>query len=205
MLFDIHVHSLYSDGAASPEEIMEHAQKLGLRGVAITDHNEVAGALKALKKAPRDFSVIPGIEVSSIEGHILGLGVTELIPRRLSAEETIERIHDAGGIAVAAHPFDRLRQGVGELIYELPFDAVEVFNGHTMLGSRSPEKIMDGLKLPVTGGSDAHLLSELGSVVMDLEGDPLEAIRAGNSQITVNISKPRILFNHIKRKLAKIR
>ena len=205
MLFDIHVHSLYSDGANTPAEIIKYAQSIGLSGIAITDHNEVAGAKEALRVCPEGFIVIPGIEVSSLDGHILGLGIAEKIPMGLSAEETVERIHAAGGIAVAAHPFDRLRQGVGDLIYKVGFDAVELYNGHTILASRKPVEIARNLKLPVTGGSDAHLLSEIGSVVMDLSGDPLEAIVRGDAKISVNISKTKIIFNHLKRKLAKRR
>jgi predicted metal-dependent phosphoesterase TrpH len=205
MLFDIHVHSSYSDGAASPEELVAQAKKLGLSGIAITDHNEVAGAAAALRLDLGDFVVIPGIEVSSMDGHILGLGVREKVPRGLPAEETVDRIHALGGIAIAAHPFDRLRQGVGDLIYKVGFDAVEAYNGHTILSTRRPEAYIHDLEVPVTGGSDAHLLCELGAVVMDLPGDPLDDILHGRGSITVNISKPRIIYNHFKRRLVKRR
>jgi predicted metal-dependent phosphoesterase TrpH len=203
MLYDLHTHSMYSDGAAPPEAMIKHAISIGLNGIAITDHNEVKGALEALKLAPADFKVIPGIEVSSAAGHILGLWIIEVIPRGLSASETVKRIHDAGGIAIAAHPFDRIRQGVGDLIYSVDFDAVEVYNGHTMLSYANPRDIIKNLRVPAVGGSDAHLLSEIGSVVMHLEGDPLEAIVKGTGRVSVNISKTRILYNHIQRRLAK--
>lgn len=203
MLFDLHTHSLYSDGVGTPKEMIAYAKSIGLNGIALTDHNEVKGALEALKLASSDFQVIPGIEVSSAAGHILGLGITEIIPRDLSASETVKRIHAAGGIAIAAHPFDRIRQGVGDLIYSVDFDAVEVYNGHTMMSSRSPREIMKNLRVPAVGGSDAHLLSEIGSVVMDLDGDPLDAIVKGLGHVSVNISKTRILFNHLKRRVAR--
>ncbi|MFZ2456703.1 MAG: CehA/McbA family metallohydrolase [Candidatus Altiarchaeia archaeon] len=203
MLYDLHTHSMYSDGAAPPGEMIKKAISIGLNGMAITDHNEVKGALEALKIAPAGFRVIPGIEVSSAAGHILGLGITQIIPRDLSASETVKRIHDAGGIAIAAHPFDRIRQGVGDLVYSVDFDAVEVYNGHTMVSSRNHKDILKNLRVPAVGGSDAHLLSEIGSVVMDLEGDPLEAIVKGQGRVSVNISKTRILYNHLKRRLAK--
>jgi hypothetical protein len=203
MLFDLHTHSLYSDGAGTPKEMIEYAKRIGLNGIALTDHNEVKGALEALKLASSDFHVIPGIEVSSAAGHILGLGITEKIPRDLSVSETVKRIHAAGGIAIAAHPFDRIRQGVGDLVYSVDFDAVEVYNGHTMMSSRSPREIMKNLRVPAVGGSDAHLLSEIGSVVMDLDGDPLDAIVKGRGRVSVNISKTRILFNHLKRRVAR--
>ena len=178
-------------------------QAAGYDWIAITDHNVVTGALEALKLAPADFKIIPGIEVSSAAGHILGLGIIEIIPRGLSASETVKRIHDAGGIAIAAHPFDRIRQGVGDLVYSVNFDAVEVYNGHTMISYKNPRDILRNLRVPAVGGSDAHLLSEIGSVVMHLEGDPLEAIVKGQGRVSVNISKTRILYNHLKRRLAK--
>jgi len=194
---------MYSDGAAPPEEMIKKAISIGLNGMAITDHNVVKGALEALRIAPPGFKIIPGIEVSSAAGHILGLGTTEIIPRDLSAGETVKRIHDAGGIAIAAHPFDRIRSGVKDLVFSVDFDAVEVYNGHTMISSESPGGLIKRLKIPAVGGSDAHLLSEIGSVIMHLEGDPLEAIVKGQGRVSVNISKTRILYNHLKRRLAK--
>ena len=207
MIFDLHVHSLYSDGAATPSEIVKHAKDMGFAGVAITDHDEVAGALAALRLDLEDFVVIPGTEVSSIDGHILALGVKQKISRDLSAEATVDRIHALGGVAIAAHPFDKIRKGVGDLVYSVKFDAVEVYNGHTMWMSRTPEEIMKNLEVPATGGSDAHTLSELGAVTMDFpEGcDVLEAIIKGEGKISVNISKSKILFNHLNRKLMKRR
>lgn len=194
---------MYSDGAASPEAMIMQAKAIGLSGIAITDHNEIKGALEAMRIAPPDFKVIPGIEVSSAAGHILALGVTQLIPRDLPADKTVDLIHKAGGIAVAAHPFDRIRHGVGELVFSVDFDAVEVYNGHTMISYGSPKEILKKIKVPAVGGSDAHLLCEIGSVVMFLDGDPIESIIKGRGRVSVNISKARIVYNHIKRKLAK--
>jgi predicted metal-dependent phosphoesterase TrpH len=204
MLYDIHIHSRYSDGEAGPEAIVKRAKSLGLGGIALTDHNEIKGALEALRYDSDGFKVIPGTEVSSLDGHILALGVKEIIPKCLTAEETIKRIHDIGGVAIAAHPFDRLRSGVGYLAFEAGFDAVEVYNGHTIMSTMTASEILKELgHIPAVGGSDAHLLCEIGSVVLDMEGDPLEAIIKGKVKISVNISKTKILFNHLKRKMAR--
>jgi len=204
MLYDIHIHSRYSDGEAGPEEIIKRAKSLGLGGIALTDHDEIKGALEALKYDSPDFKVIPGIEVSSLDGHILAIGVQEIVPKCLTAEETIKRIHDIGGIAVAAHPFDRLRSGVGFLAFEAGFDAVEVYNGHTIMSTMTSSEMLKELeKIPAVGGSDAHLLCEIGSVVMDMEGDPIDSIMKGRVKISVNISKAKILLNHFKRRMAR--
>jgi len=96
----MHVHSCYSlDSLITPEELVFYAKKRGLNGIAVTDHDRLDGALKIA--AETDFLVIPGIEVRSSEGHVVGLNVKELVSGELSANETANRIHDAGGIAVA--------------------------------------------------------------------------------------------------------
>ncbi len=194
MLYDIHVHSSRSDGKASPAEIIEYARRR-LDGIAITDHDVIDGSLEALEYADGSFTVISGVEVSSLEGHILALGVKELVPRDLSAAETVERIHSLGGLAIAAHPYDTYRRGVGDLILELPFDAVEVVNGHTFGNTRDPVKTCADAGLPMVGGSDAHTLREIGSVTLDFNGELGAALKAGGVRIK---SKPRVqmLINH---------
>ncbi|MBD3387933.1 MAG: PHP domain-containing protein [Candidatus Altiarchaeales archaeon] len=182
MLFELHVHSSYSDGKPTPKEILEYAGSR-LDGIALTDHDEIAGALEALEHAGDDFTVIPGAEVSSVEGHILALGVTELVPRDLSAAETVDRIHGLGGLAVAAHPYDVRRAALGDLILKLPFDAVEVVNGHTFGNKKDPVKVCREAGLPMVGGSDAHILSEVGSVTVEFDGDWRNAIKKGNVTI----------------------
>lgn len=183
MRLDIHVHSCFSDGVPTPKEIVEHCRKIKLDGVAITDHDNIEGSLESLKYASKDFTVIPGVEVSAREGHILALGVKKLVERDLSAEETVKRIHELGGVAIAAHPYDRYRRGVGDLILRVPFDAVEVVNGHTFTNWRNPRKMALQAKLPMTGGTDAHSLGEIGNVFIVVNGSPLEAIKKGEVKI----------------------
>ncbi|MBM3309054.1 MAG: PHP domain-containing protein [Candidatus Altiarchaeales archaeon] len=197
MRLDIHVHSNYSDGIPTPEEIVEYCKSIGLNGVAITDHDCIEGSLQACKLASKDFTVIPGVEISAKEGHILALGIRELIEEDLSAEETVRRIHELGGIAIAAHPYDRYRRGVGDLILKIPFDAVEVLNGHTFTNTKNPEKIALQAKLPKVGGTDAHALGEIGNVSIVVEGNPLEAIKKGQVEIK-SIGKGRLACSHAK-------
>ncbi|MBU4201955.1 MAG: CehA/McbA family metallohydrolase [Candidatus Altiarchaeales archaeon] len=198
--FDIHIHSNYSDGSNSVGEIVKRAKKIGLDGIAITDHNEIEGSLRAMEFDSAEFRVIPGIEVSSKEGHIVGLGVREVVYSELSAEETVKRIHELGGLAIAVHPYDRIRQGVGDLIYELDFDAVEIYNGHTLSVTKSPEDTMKGLNIPAVCGSDAHCLDEIGMAVIRVKGDPIEAIRNGDVKIEEHIKTSRILMNYFKKR-----
>lgn len=201
MKLDIHVHTCYSDGVNTPEEVVRYAKRIGLDGVAFTDHNVVEGSVKALRYNSGDFIVIPGLEVSSEEGHILALNVMESIERAIPAEEVVERIHELGGVAIAAHPYDRLRSGVGDLIYKLKFDAIEVVNGRTLLTARDMKKIADEIRLPKVGGSDAHCLDELGTVSILVDDDPIESILKGNVEVINNTRKSRILLNYLKRRM----
>jgi len=197
MRLDIHVHSCFSDGVPTPREIVERCKKIGLSGVAITDHDVIEGSLEALKYASRDFTVIPGLEVSSTEGHILALGVKEKIDAGLSAYDTIRIIHKMGGIAVAAHPYDSWRKGVGDLILSLPFDAVEVINGHTFGNTKNPVEMAGKAKLPTVGGTDAHSLHEIGNVSINVDGEPLECIKKGKVEIK-SISQLKFPLAHAR-------
>jgi len=203
MRFDIHVHSCFSDGIPTPKEIVDHCRKIKLDGVAVTDHDCVEGSLEALKYAGKGFTVIPGLEVSAREGHILALGVKKNIEPGLSARETIERIHKLGGIAIAAHPYDRYRRGVGDAILELPFDAVEVANGHTFTNSRSPREMALQAGKPMTGGTDAHSLQEIGNVSIVFNGDPLEAIKKGRVVIE-SAGAGKLAYSHAKTLLRRL-
>jgi len=198
--FDIHIHSDYSDGANSVEEIIEYARGIGLDGIAITDHNTIQGSLKALEFGSENFRIIPGIEISAREGHIIGLGIKEGVGRDLLAKETIDRIHGLGGLAIAAHPYDVFRSGVGDLIYKLDFDAVEVYNGHTLSTKKSPEDISRKLEVPVVGVSDVHRLDEVGMVSIVVGEDPIDAIRSGKVMVEDNTRRVRIIKNYLKKK-----
>src|SRR3972149_11475656 len=123
---DLHVHTTYSrDSIITPEDLVFYARKRGLNAVAVTDHNQVEGAKKIA--AETDFLIIPGTEVSSRDGHIIGLNVNEVIPRGLSADETVDRIHNASGIAIACHPFALFKGSVGKHVSS-KFDAGEKRN-----------------------------------------------------------------------------
>ena len=112
MKFDPHIHSVYSgDSRSEVIDILIQAEKKGLDAIAISDHNEIKGSRLA-RSYGGSIIVVPSIEISSDKGHILGLGVDEIIPKGLSAVETVDRIHDAGGLAIVPHPFSYYRHGL---------------------------------------------------------------------------------------------
>ncbi len=138
-------------------------KKKGLDGIAIVDHNNVAGGLKGFEiaKEMKDFVVIPGIEISSAEGHILALNVKENIPKKLSVEETVEKIINLGGIPILPHPY-RIISGLGEKNAG-KFTGIEVFNSRSMeWENKKAESLAKKLDIGKTGGSDAHSANEVG-------------------------------------------
>ena len=157
---DLHIHSKYSeDGIGSPEDIIQSLQKKGLQGMAITDHNTLEGSLQARKVAPKGFIVIPGVEISTADGHMLALNVTTNIQRGLSVEETVECIFDAGGLPLVPHVFrnmsgikeDTLKKICGKL------SAIEVFNGCSLPKTNlKTARVAHKYSLGGTGGSDSH-------------------------------------------------
>jgi hypothetical protein len=186
---DLHVHSLWSDGAQRPDAIVRAAAGR-VHVVAITDHDEIRGAQAARTYAIDHpylgVDVVVGEEISTLNGHLLGLYLSERVPPDLPARETIELIHDQGGLAVAAHPFHPLRgtaRGhltVGQLIPDLPLDAIEVVNNAGVFSwlydawaaLRNVE-----WALPVTAGSDAHDVWYLGSAVTRFAGHSAADLR----------------------------
>jgi predicted metal-dependent phosphoesterase TrpH len=154
---DLHVHTTFSrDSVITPKDLVFYARKRGLNAVAVTDHNQVEGAKKIALET--DFLIIPGTEVSSRDGHIVGLNVTEVVPRGLSADETVERIHRAGGVAIACHPYALFKGSIGQYV-TAKFDAVETINASSFpfrSASRKAEKLAQRFNLPRVAGTDAH-------------------------------------------------
>jgi predicted metal-dependent phosphoesterase TrpH len=186
---DLHVHSLWSDGGQSPETIVRAAAGR-LDVVAITDHDEVAGALRAQTFAAvhpeLGVEVVVGEEISTLNGHLLGLYLSERVPPGLPVRETIRLVHAQGGLAVAAHPFHPLRgaapghRSIGRLVPELPLDAIEVVNNagvfSRLYDAWAALRNVEWM-LPVTAGSDAHDVWYLASAVTAFPGRDAAALR----------------------------
>ena len=175
---DLHVHTIYSaDSLITPEDLVFYAKKSGLTAVAVTDHNQVEGARKIARET--NFLIIPGTEVSSREGHIVGLNVQELIPPGLTADETVDKIHQAGGIAIACHPFVLFKGSVGKYA-TAKFDAVETLNASAFpfrSASKKADQLAERLGLPKVAGTDAHYGPVIGRTFTLIDAEPnVEAV-----------------------------
>jgi predicted metal-dependent phosphoesterase TrpH len=181
MKFELHCHSHYSrgtklptEGIPSPKEIVRQAKKVGLGGIAITDHNVFKAHEAAAEAKKQKILLIPGEEVSTLEGHVLGIGINEFIPPRLSLEETVEKIREQGGIAIAPHPFDIKGEGVrGGFI---KCDAVEVFSGLNLDRFSNMIARSKTRGFPQVVGSDAHTLDMVGKCVNITEAGDLDSV-----------------------------
>ncbi len=188
LVFDLHVHTINSgDSRCEVKDAINSAKKKGLDGIAITDHDTTSGLDEAFKLTQdEDFIVIPGIEVSSKDGHILGLGIEEKIPKDLQASSTVEKIRKKGGVAVAAHPFSMDFNPFSPL--KSDFDAIEVFNSRRYIGNKLARKYVDEKGVPVTGGSDAHFCDEIGLAGVRVDTNPrpsdvLKKIKKGDVRV----------------------
>src|SRR5207249_8633659 len=144
----------------------------GLDGLAITDHNTLAHDLG------EDMVILPGIEISSRDGHVIGLGVSETIPRGLSADETIRRIRGQNGVSIIPHPYDLFRSSVRPDRLTVRPDAIEVFNASSFLHSITWKKAMEPARragLPMAAGSDSHIPQTIGSAYTIVESATLDS------------------------------
>jgi predicted metal-dependent phosphoesterase TrpH len=172
---DLHCHSFFSgDGVSSPEQLIESARKKGLNGFAMTDHNTCDAITYLLDKGlmrsdgtpVNDFLVVPGVEVTTAEGHLLCIGVILPNLKGRPALEVCHLTHEAGGLAVPPHPYDLFRAGIREnVLNTLPIDAIEVFNAATTLKryNQSAFNYATERGLPMTAASDAHHYAAIGT------------------------------------------
>jgi hypothetical protein len=185
---DLHMHTDHSYDCATPVEVLlATAKARGLGAIAVTDHNEISGALEARAKAS-GIKVIVGEEVKTADqGEVIGLFLRELIPKGLTLQETIAEIKRQGGIVYVPHPFDRMHAvpDYEHLMAVLDdVDAIEVFNPRVAIHEFNEEAARFAAKyrIPAGAGSDAHVAQGLGSVrirMPDFDGPEefMEALR----------------------------
>jgi predicted metal-dependent phosphoesterase TrpH/glycosyltransferase involved in cell wall biosynthesis len=171
---DLHLHTNWSHDCQIPvEELLDHAETEGLGAIAVTDHNVFGGALDAAELARgRDLIVIPGEEVKTDDqGEVIGLFISEEIPRGMSFGETVEAIRAQGGVVYVPHPFDRLHAipGPATLHRHLSeIDVLEVYNARLLFEAYNDEALRFARKYDLTmgAGSDAHVLQGVGTGAM---------------------------------------
>jgi PHP domain/Glycosyltransferase Family 4 len=185
---DLHMHTDHSHDCVTPVEVLlATAREQGLGAVAVTDHNEISGALEARAQARRaGVKVIVGEEVkTAAEGEVIGLFIQEKIPRGLSLRETVAEIKRQGGLVYVPHPFDRMH-AVPDYEYLLKIladvDAIEVFNPRVAIGAFNEEAARFAAKYRIVAGagSDSHVTQGLGSVrvrMRDFDG-PAEFLQS---------------------------
>ncbi len=169
---DLHMHTDHSNDCATPVEVLlATAHTQGLGAIAVTDHNEISGALEAREQAEEaGVKVIVGEEVKTAgQGEVIGLFIEEKIPRGLSLEETVAEISRQGGLVYVPHPFDRMHS-VPDYEHLLTIlddvDAIEVFNPRVAIGAFNEEAARFAAKYRILAGagSDSHVAQGLGSV-----------------------------------------
>ena len=190
---DLHVHTIYSkDSLIKIEDIVPRCKALGIDGIAVTDHETLKGGVIAVEKCA-EILVIPGMEIETQQGHVLGLNLEKRVKGGLSFIETIKRIKELGGTAIIAHPYSLIRPllDVDILIASKP-NAIEVANAASFPYSwmlRINQALASKVNLPMTGGSDAHIPQTIGRAYTLVDSDSrdvsdiLKAVREGRTDV----------------------
>jgi len=198
-LADLHIHTIYSyDGTASVPAVLTRARQIGLDVIAITDHDEIIGSLKALELAPAfGIEVIPGTEVTTAEGDLLALNVTRKIERNLTLIETVSKVSKLGGFCIAPHPMSNgigmkslsaysISKALRKSTVAQTLIAIETYNATALdrTSNHYARILADWLDITPTASSDAHVLEAIGLGVTEFDGrtaqDLLTALQNGN-------------------------
>jgi predicted metal-dependent phosphoesterase TrpH len=190
---DMHLHTLYSDGTMEVQTLLDHVERrTDLDLIAVTDHERIDGALRAQElHAAGDyhFGLVIGEEITTRRGHLLALFLTDRVPALRSLEETIERVHAQGGIAIAPHPMAPLTPSLGRRslmrLHHDPdarhrLDAIEMLNPSVAGRARRPHRtaLNEVMGLAAVGNSDAHVLENVGTGWTWFPGTSAEEYRA---------------------------
>mgnify|MGYP005835650493 CR=1 FL=1 len=198
---DVHVHTMYSgvhkmgflrfpESVADPRDVVIRAKEAGLNVVCITDHNTTAGALKAVEAAKEigGIEVVVGEEISTKDGELLALFISEEIPAGLSVEETIVRVRKQGGLTIAPHPFSLHCPALGAKLCELDLDGIEVLNGGHIdsYANAEAERMASSGCWARLGGSDSHYLKTIGMTYTNFNGTTAADLRRSIEEKTTS-------------------
>ena len=198
-LADLHMHTIYSyDGTASVPAVLTRVKQIGLDVIAITDHDEIAGSLKALELAPKyGVEVIPAIEITTAEGDLLAFNITQKIPRDLPLINTVLQVGELGGFCIAPHPmagglgmkslnaYSILRALRNAEVAKVLI-GIETYNATTIdkMSNHYARILGNQLDLAQTASSDAHVIETIGLGATEFEGhtaqDLIQALKTRN-------------------------
>ena len=201
-LADLHLHTIYSyDGTATVPAVLRRAKELGLNVIAITDHDEIAGALEGVKLASHyGVEVIPGSEITTAEGDLLALFIHEKIQPGLSLIETLLRVNEQGGVAVAAHPMAggmgmksltpaSILRALKHPVAKKVLIGIETYNGTAIdrVSNHYARIFANTLNIAHTGNSDAHIIDTIGFGATEFPGttaaDLLKALHERTTRV----------------------
>ena len=203
-LADLHLHTIYSyDGTASLAAVLSRARQIGLDVIAITDHDEIAGALQAMKLASNyGVEVIPGSEITTAEGDLLALFIHEKIQPGLSLIETLLRVNEQGGVAIAAHPMAggmgmksltpaSILKALKHPVAKKVLIGIETYNGTAIdrVSNHYARIFANGLKIAHTGNSDAHVIDTIGFGATEFPGTTAEDLLKALHERTTRVRK----------------
>jgi predicted metal-dependent phosphoesterase TrpH len=212
---DLHVHTCYSVDCNTPlERIVDQCLKIGLNCLAVADHNTISGALKLREMAP--FRIIIAEEIRTSQGELMGLFLSEEVPKGLSPEETIARIKSQGGLVGIPHPYGRppsllatsKRSNLLSPETVSQVDIIEVLNSRNLFPNSSSKawRLALKYKLPASAGSDAHTLGEIGRAYVEMPefnspSDFLDSLSRG--KIFGRRSSPLVHFASTRAKIKR--
>ncbi len=190
---DLHIHTRVSDGLGSIEQVLEYAEhQTDLDIIAVTDHEDVTGGLRARELAAKRqmrIEVVPGAEITTLHGHLLALFIEDGPKSFRRVESALEMIHAQGGVAVIPHPMSWLTRSISERTIErieargeagVTFDGIEIANPSPAgkVTSASARRLNERWALAPTGSSDAHHLPHIGTGWTEFDGETADDLKA---------------------------
>lgn len=190
MKIDMHVHTEFSEDSNTPvEKVVEKAEREGLDGVAVTDHDTMEGVEK-MRELDHDLVIVPGMEITTDEGELLGLFIEEEIKSK-NPETVIEEVRKQGGLVIVPHPFDPIRGFEGW--QDLEVDGIEVINSRNLMKgmNKKARRYVDREGVMKTGGSDAHTAWEIGKAWTEAQAETLGEFKRKLEEGEVDVSGVR--------------